>query len=129
MKELYLIWNSYISKNIIILGKLIKDDDKYIFAYNIPGAKIAQNEGCVLPFKLDQSVYVSKQLFPFFKNRIMDTHRRSFQDYLENLGLKKYDDLKILEKTRGMSNGDNFQLITHDELEKLRENANTKQKK
>lgn len=115
MKELYLVWLSYVSHKPIFIGRLFMHDNKYLFEYNEEGASQAQNEGCILPFDLNRRIHISSNLFSFFQNRIMSNKRENIKKYLEKLDLKKYDDFLLLEITKGKKLSDNFLLLTPNE--------------
>jgi hypothetical protein len=57
--------------------------------------------------------YESSELFPLFKNRVLDPHRKDFLDYLRSLDLdpEHPDPLEILAITGGERQTDNFEVF------------------
>lgn len=55
--------------------------------------------------------YVSRQLPAFFANRVMSTHRQSYDDYLSWLGLDVTMPMEILARTGGSRVTDTFHVV------------------
>lgn len=119
MKELYLIWHSYISEEYILIGYLRKIDNEYFFEYNIEEALRAQEEGCFLPFNLDNKIHKDTNLFPFFKDRVMNMDRPSIAKYLKDSKIDEYDEFKLLSIMGGIKNTDNFLVIRPEQYKRL----------
>lgn len=126
MRELLLLWHSFVSQEYILIGKLTKTEKKYMFVYDVEGATKAHREGCTLPFRTDKRTYESERLFPFFKHRLMNVQRESYRNYLKSLGLNENDEFKMLQITKGIKISDNFQVVTPIEYETIRHNGNAK---
>jgi hypothetical protein len=120
VNTLYLIWHSYVSQEYILLGKLVKTDNKYLFYNNVEGALKAKNEGCFLPFEINEPVIRSNNLFSFFQNRIMSLDREDIHHDLKSLNLGKYDEFEILKASEGIKVGDNFCVVTFEKYEQLK---------
>ena len=117
MREMILAWREPERRKWIPVGKLWMDaEGKYRFAYTV-GAQRAQNESKFTPFgqmnKLDK-VYVSDELFPIFKNRLLQKSRPEYPEYLEWLGFDQTKELSVfdeLSRTNGIRATDSLQLF------------------
>ena len=82
----FINWQDPISRRWYPVAKLMRASGYYIFAYT-RGSEHSQN---FLPFgnMTDlRSVYVSKELFPIFANRVMNERRPEFRRYSEWSGM------------------------------------------
>ncbi|WP_295435495.1 HIRAN domain-containing protein [uncultured Thiodictyon sp.] len=81
MKRLFLIWHDPESSRWLPVGQLSRDRDDYRFVYT-KGAEESEN---FLPFGRMtnlHAVYVAKELFPLFSNRLMPRSRPEYRDFL-----------------------------------------------
>jgi hypothetical protein len=88
---LFVAWREPESRRILPVGRLLRVVAPlrgYEFGY-IEGARIAEEVG-FQPFvtfpNLDE-VYRSRELLPFFKNRVLSASRPDYPDYIETLAL------------------------------------------
>jgi len=114
MRELFLAWKEPRKREWIVVGKLWEKDKKYYFAYT-KGVKKAQKSGNFNEFGVMQDidkVYVSDELFPIFKNRILNRSRPEYRSYLKWLGFEKEaSPLEELSRTNGLRATDSLQLF------------------
>jgi hypothetical protein len=54
---------------------------------------------------------MSNELFPMFKNRVLDSRRKDFGDYLQTLALDHYDPIAMLAITGGGRQTDSFEVF------------------
>ncbi len=117
MRELILAWREPKKRQWMPVGKLWMDEKgKYRFAYTKGAEKVFQ-DGSFFPFgqmnELDK-VYVSDELFPLFKNRLLQKSRPEHSDYVQWLGFEKGVELSIfdeLSRTNGIRATDSLQLF------------------
>lgn len=107
--HLILKWSSN-SGNIYGLGILSKQENTYIFELNEDELKRAIEDGCmgIGNFSLLNKVEKSKELFSFFKNRIVSKDSWKVDELLKKYKLQEYDDMKILAITKGRSINDRY---------------------
>src|SRR5699024_8551276 len=91
------------------------DEPVFKFGY-IKGAKKAHEEAGFEPldaFPDFNERYISSDLFPLFKNRVMNQGRDEFLDYLNKLDLDKShaDPISILEVSGGTRRTDNLEVF------------------
>jgi hypothetical protein len=92
--------------------------NRYLFGYT-RGAVQAQNEVGFQPLPAFPNLrrsYESSELFPLFKNRVLDKNRRGFSEYLESLGLSSSDPIEILAVTGGERQTDSFEVFPKIEV-------------
>jgi len=113
-KTLILCWREPISREWIAVGKLWKQDGKYRFCYT-KGVDRAEKSGNFALFgQMDEKdkTYISDELFPIFKNRLLQKSRPEYQEYLDWLGLDKtLEPLDELSRTNGVRATDSLQLF------------------
>ncbi|SFV71548.1 hypothetical protein MNB_SV-13-223 [hydrothermal vent metagenome] len=109
--ELILSWKNPYNNKRVPIGRLYFKDDYYCFRYT----KGALNEKEFRPFdsmdRLDR-VYQSKELFPMFKNRLLQKSRPEYKEYLGWLNIKT-DSIHPMEElalTGGVRATDSFEL-------------------
>jgi hypothetical protein len=105
LKPLYLGWQDSKNHRWFPVGRLIKTEDRYQFAY-VRGVEQAQRSADFLPllsFPELRRVYTSIQLFPLFANRVMSPSRRDYPNYVGWLRLegKEKDPLAFLAHSGG----------------------------
>lgn len=117
MKKLKLAWQEPKSRLWYVVGLLESDalGKSYSFHYlNICEIKEAGFHP-LSSFPTFDKNYVSSELFPFFKNRVLSKGRKDFSDYLRTLGFSgssiEINPLDILSITGGERQTDNFHII------------------
>lgn len=111
-KALFIAWQDPQSRSWFPVGRLTLENHSYQFAYT-RGAKESKR---FLPFgrMTDlNAVYVSKELFPLFANRILPKSRPEHRDYMRWLGLSegKYNELEELARTGGQRATDSLEIF------------------
>lgn len=115
MKKLVLAWRDPEKREWIPVGRLWLDGDQhYRFAYT-KGANRAFETDSFMPFgqmnDLDK-VYVSDDIFPIFKNRLLQKSRPEYSDYLSWLGFdREISALDELARTNGIRATDSLQIF------------------
>lgn len=109
--KLVLSWRNPKLRAWTAVGTLEYKDDKYYFNYT-NGAK-AEN---FIPFGQMQELnktYVSDELFPIFKNRLLSKSRPEYQDFLGWLDIEQEENNELLElsRSRGIRATDELQLF------------------
>ena len=119
MTTLYLAWQDYKSRRWFPVGRLDADEDSPMVGYSfhyLGGAQHAQSSANFLPIlgfpEFDQ-VYQSNELFPLFRNRLMNIRRPDRREYLHQLGLADSDWGPMIElsASRGTSRTDSFEIF------------------
>lgn len=118
MNSLYLAWqDSGQSRAWFPIGRLDTDvvHSRFFFGYTHGAERAAQVAGLrpLDSFPDFYKVYESGELFPLFKNRVMDSGRTDFVDYLKQLDLKpeNADPISILAVTGGTRQTDNLEVF------------------
>lgn len=116
VKSLFLAWQAP-NRLWFPVGRLKADQQQslYVFEYT-QGALTAQQQAGFSPlvaFPEFERRYESSELFPLFKNRVINPHRKDFLAYLETLGLDSahQDPLQILAITGGERQTDSFEVF------------------
>ena len=114
MKSLFLAWQAP-NRLWFPVGRLDAETSRprFCFAYT-KGAVIAEREAGfkALPAFPDfNTSYRSTELFPLFKNRVLASARKDFDDYLTSLGLEHNDPIAILALTGGERQTDNLEVF------------------
>jgi len=115
MKELFLAWREPVKREWIVVGKLWQKENKYYFGYT-KGVKKAKESGNFNEFGVMQDIdkiYVSNELFPIFKNRILNRSRPEYSQYIKWLGFenKEVSPLDELSRTNGLRATDSLQIF------------------
>lgn len=109
MKVLFVAWQDPVDRHWRPVGRLSFEGNQFTFVYT-KGAKTADN---FVPFgrmnDLDY-VYISRELFPFFSNRLLSKNRPEYKEYLEwlNIPVGKDDPLALLARTGGIRGTDSI---------------------
>ena len=107
--KLFVSWKNPNQQRVPI-GQLEFKEGYYIFQYTKGALKehFRPFEG----MKHLDKIYESKELFPFFKNRLLQKSRPEYQDYLRWLNIKKktLDPMQELTLTGGIRATDSFEL-------------------
>jgi len=88
-------------KNNYNLATLERINELYVLYINEPELKKATHHGCfgIGNIKFLKNKYISKELFPFFSNRIPSREHPKIDSILKKYGLKKYDEMELLSVT------------------------------
>ncbi|MBI3915617.1 MAG: DNA-binding protein [Betaproteobacteria bacterium] len=128
MKSLFLAWQAP-SRLWFPIGRLGADRERthYVFEYT-GGALRARKQGGFAPLTAFPDLherYESAELFPLFKNRVLDPARKDFADYLRSLDLdpSNRDPIEILAISGGERHTDNFEVFP--QIEKTADNRIT----
>ena len=117
MNTLYLAWQHPPTRRWFPVGRLVhhQSPDLFEFAY-VQGAKEAENLAGFRPVpefpRLEQR-YRASELFPTFRNRVMNASRTDRGLYLNHLGLHegRCDELAELSVSGGRSHSDSFEIF------------------
>ena len=125
MKTLFLAWQDKSAKRAWYpIGRLDADvKEKRFQFYYTKGAEMARKRAGFEPldsFPDFHKSYESAELFPLFRNRVLDEGREDFQEYLKQLDLNPLhaDPLEILSLTGGERQTDNLEVFPKIELSK-----------
>lgn len=117
MTTLYLAWQDYNSRRWFPVGRLDADENAqptaYEFAY-ISGAEEARQQAQFHPiigFPELAELYRSDELFPLFRNRLMNRRRPDRPAYLQQLGLNPDDWNPVSELAASGLHRDNFEVF------------------
>jgi len=118
MNSLFLAWqDAGSSRAWFPIGRLDADlaAPRFVFGYT-HGAERAASEAGLRPlesFPDFSRTYESKELFPLFRNRVMEPSRRDFREYLRQLDLTpdQANEIAILSVTGGERQTDNLQVF------------------
>ena len=113
--KVYLLWASYLTKEMLLIGTLVRDNSKYVFKYEKDVSK-AIDLGCMIPFPYTDELIRFDSLPLFFYRRMI---RRELLDQF-NVNYNRNDELSILTSTNGKRNNDNFYVVRFEVLEKLK---------
>lgn len=113
MNTLFLAWRQP-DRRWWPVGRLAHDGSEYVFAYT-KGARSAADGGFrPLPSFPDlDDVYVSKELFPLFANRLPPRSRADYDDFVEwlDLGSEEKDPIGMLARSGGQRETDMFEVF------------------
>ncbi|MFT4851619.1 MAG: hypothetical protein ACI83B_004186 [Sediminicola sp.] len=117
MNSIYILWQEHSTRMWYPVAKLTRTDELYRLNYT----KGANNANDFVPFPnmSDLSkVYESKNLFPFFNNRILPKSRPEFSKITNWLNIDKenFDPLDYLAITGGQRKTDNYKILKLPEL-------------
>jgi hypothetical protein len=103
-KKIYVVWQDRNSRKHFPVAELTREDGTFYFNY-IKGAKEAMSLGFqpFLSFPELDLKYTSQELFPFFKNRMLQPSREEYVQSVKSLGLspENADPLDILSRSGG----------------------------
>ena len=118
MKTLFIAWKDKNFSRWLTVARLCYSDKRYIFCYT-KGALKSDNFVPFGRFLSLNNVYVSDELFPLFENRILNSNRSEFNDFLSWLSLdnKSYDPLDILALTEGRRETDNLEIFPYPKID------------
>jgi hypothetical protein len=130
MKTLFVAWKQKDPGGWYPVGRLDADtrNDVYVFRYT-RGALVAARQAGFAPFDSFpefEKQYVSRELFPFFQNRLQNQTRPSFPEYLARMEIDRSnanpDPLQLLALSEGKRETDTVEIfprIEHVEGEPL----------
>lgn len=116
MKTLFLAWQAP-TRLWFPVGRLDADpaQELYAFQYTQGALDAEQRVGFqrLIGFPDFRRRYESRELFPLFKNRVLDPNRKDFADYLRSLDLdpSNPDPLEILAVSGGERQTDSFEVF------------------
>ncbi|WP_089725100.1 HIRAN domain-containing protein [Candidatus Thiosymbion oneisti] len=115
MNVLFVAWQDPETRRWWPVGRLSREDGDYHFVYT-RGAEAAER---FVPFGRMTNlhdVYVAKELFPLFANRLLPKSRPEYRDFLCWLGLEGSDDaLDQLARSGGIRATDSLQIFPSPE--------------
>ena len=112
MKTLYIEWNDPSRRSWVTVGQLTETDKLYTFQYT----KGAYRADSFTPFgrmtSLD-GIYESDELFPLFKNRLLNKSRPEYRPFMSWLDLSKdANPLDILAVSQGLRVTDSLRIFS-----------------
>ncbi|WP_457561605.1 HIRAN domain-containing protein [Caminibacter pacificus] len=111
MKELFLAYREPKEKKWYVIGKLWENNERYYFCYT-QGVKNLKEFNLFEGMKNLNKLYESDELFPFFKNRLLNKRRPEYGTYLGWLGVEgEISPIDELALTNGIRITDNFQVF------------------
>jgi len=117
MKTIYIAWKDPETRSWYPIGRLDADvpGEYYLFRYT-HGALQAQQEVGFQPLDAFPDIlgaYESGELFPLFSNRLQNSTRPSFKDYLERMDFTKEtpDPIELLGLSEGRRATDNLEVF------------------
>lgn len=117
-RRLFVSWSAADRRAIWLVARLVHrleaDGDQYEFRY-IRGALEAAQHGFrpFLAFPDLYRNYQSRELFPFFTNRVMPRTRPDYVEYVSEMGLdpREADAIAILERSGGKRETDRVEVV------------------
>lgn len=128
MNSLFLAWQAP-TREWYPIGRLNADQARSHYTYQYTrGALRAEKQVGFQPlpaFPEIHAKYEASELFPLFKNRVLDPHRRDFAEYLRSLDLdpSNRDPIEILAISGGERQTDSFEVFP--KIEKNNDNKFT----
>ena len=118
LNSVYLAWQAPDTKTWYVVGLLTEHEDYYTFSYT----KGALKSEKFIPFSgmkdLDK-MYVSDELFPLFKNRLLSEKRPEYPRFIEwlDLGSDEVSPIEVLGRSGGLRGTDKLQMFNRVEIE------------
>ncbi len=108
---LNLFWSDVNKKSYRIAKLEEKNNTYYLYIYEAT-LKLAIRNGCMGIGNINflKSVYVSKNLFQFFKSRIPDKNHPRINKILKQYNIKEYNEMELLKATGGRLETDRYYL-------------------
>lgn len=114
MNEVYLLWESYQTNELLPIGILKQIKENFSFQY-LKTAEEAIKQGCFLPFPYTEDILYFDTLPDFFEQRILKGEFNS-----QKFALKKDDSkLNYLIYRDSIKNSDNFRIVSEEKYRKL----------
>lgn len=116
MNTLFVAWQAPSPKRAWFpIGRLDADDHDYVFRYTQGALKARQEAGfeALMAFPELRRRYEASELFPTFKNRVLDANRKDFAEYLGWLDMDPVgaDPIEILGLTGGERQTDSLEVF------------------
>lgn len=113
MSAMYVFWQDPESRRWYPVGMLTQSNQTFRFVYT-KGAAKAREYGFI-PFGRMRDLYLeyeSRELFPFFANRMLSISRPDYHDYMRWIGAEddKFNKILALSRTGGSRATDNLML-------------------
>ena len=120
-RTLFLAWQDDRSRQWFPVGRLDADVGKpsYRFRYTAGAKRAAEEVGfpLLLEYPGLHGDYQSHELFPIFRNRVMNRRRPDFPDYLRSLDLPdEADSIAILSANGGRRETDSYEVFPKIEI-------------
>lgn len=118
-RVLFVAWQSPENRVIYPVGRLTDrgDSPRYEFVY-VQGVDEAMEHAFapLIEFPDVKQVYMSDDLFPLFRNRMMSVSRPDYREYIERLGLgPDADPITVLARSEGRRETDLLELFSPPE--------------
>jgi hypothetical protein len=116
-KSVYIAWQEPDSREWLVIGELKENPDGYTFIYT-RGALASDK---FIPFSgMDDlnKIYISRDLFPVFKNRLLSTKRPEYPNFIKWLGLNPCDadPIEVLGRSGALRGTDQLQMFKRIEV-------------
>ena len=117
MRSLFVAAKHLESREWIPVAELLKHEDGYELRYLLGAERLPGFTGLSRMQSLEKS-YRSKNLFPFFSNRILSKSRPEYQNFLRWLGKEELpsNPMEMLAVTGGARATDDYELFAHPKL-------------
>jgi len=117
LNSVYVAWQAPDTRDWHVVGNLQERKPGYVFKYTkgaLSSSKFTKFSG----MNDVSDTYVSEDLFPLFKNRLLSPRRPEYPRFMSWLGLDNEDanPIDILARTGGMRSTDNLQIFKKIEL-------------
>ena len=118
MKSLYVAIQDHLSRSWLPVARVRKHEDVYMLNYTNGAKDLVDFKGFGRMNALDKE-YVSTEMFPLLRNRVLATGRPEAKDFVSWLGLREsqYDAFEELARTGGLRATDTIELIPEPEPE------------
>jgi len=115
--SVYVAWQAPDTRDWHVVGSLQERNSGYVFNYTkgaLSSSKFTKFSG----MNDVSETYVSEDLFPLFKNRLLSPKRPEYPRFISWLGLETEDPkpIEILARTGGLRSTDNLQIFKKIEL-------------
>ena len=111
MKSLFIAWQAPDTRFWHTVGRLTRDGGGYQFSYT-QGAQASPSFEYLGRMIDKKSVYYSDELFPLFSNRLLDSSRPEYPDYLEWMGIgPEAHEMELLARSGGVRGTDKLCLF------------------
>lgn len=110
--KIYLAWQDPETRGWFPVGQLSRDGEDFRFVYT-KGAKASERFQPFGRMRDLNAVYVGRELFPLFANRLLHKSRPEYRDFLSWLGVDEgsADELELLWRSGGERATDTLQVV------------------
>ncbi|VFM95217.1 MAG: HIRAN domain-containing protein [Candidatus Kentron sp. G] len=112
MKALYIAWQDSKTRRWYTVGRLSRENGHYRFGYTRGAEMASPHFGCLGRMEDLYRFYYSPELFPTFANRLLNTSRPEYPDYLTWMGMDgitgEKDKMELLARSGGHRATDQF---------------------